>query len=92
MIDGELWRVMIGRGHAPEMIYLYNAERDLLIAADQILQKISPNIGVGRQSPTRIHLPTISPAWSRFASCPRPRWCCHRTGSPFVAFMPGSIS
>ncbi len=45
-IDGEAWRVMIGRGHAPEMICLYNAGRNILIAADQVLQKISPNVSV----------------------------------------------
>lgn len=46
VIDGECWRVLIGRGHAPEMICLHSAERSLLIAADQVLQKISPNISV----------------------------------------------
>ena len=45
-IDGEPWRVLIGRGHAPEMICLYSKGRDLLLAADQVLQKISPNVGV----------------------------------------------
>ena len=45
-IDGETWRVMIGRGHAPEMICLYSARRGILIAADQVLQKISPNVSV----------------------------------------------
>ncbi|MGI9505207.1 MAG: MBL fold metallo-hydrolase, partial [Geminicoccaceae bacterium] len=51
VIDGEHWRVLIGRGHAPEMITLYSAERNLLIAADQILQKISPNISVWPAEP-----------------------------------------
>ncbi|MEM8948872.1 MAG: MBL fold metallo-hydrolase [Pseudomonadota bacterium] len=46
LIDGEAWRVMIGRGHAPEMMCLFNAAREILIAADQVLQKISPNISV----------------------------------------------
>lgn len=51
VIDGERWRVMIGRGHAPEMITLYSADRGLLIAADQILQRISPNISVWPAEP-----------------------------------------
>lgn len=51
VIDGEPWRVMIGCGHAPEMITLYNADRSLLIAADQILQRISPNISVWPAEP-----------------------------------------
>jgi len=51
VIDGESWRVLIGRGHAPEMITLYSAERGILIAADQVLQKISPNISVWPAEP-----------------------------------------
>ena len=45
-INGERWQVLIGRGHAPEMVCLYSKERELLLAADQVLQRISPNIGV----------------------------------------------
>lgn len=36
---------MIGERHAPKMICLYCAERGLLIAADQILARISRHIG-----------------------------------------------
>lgn len=51
LIDGEVWRVLIGRGHAPEMMCLFNAEREILVAADQVLQKISPNISVWPAEP-----------------------------------------
>ncbi|MGI9421317.1 MAG: MBL fold metallo-hydrolase [Geminicoccaceae bacterium] len=51
LIDGEPWRVLIGRGHAPEMMCLFNAGREILIAADQVLQKISPNISVWPAEP-----------------------------------------
>lgn len=40
------WRIMIGRGHAPEMILMYDAAGKLLISADQIVARITPNIGV----------------------------------------------
>lgn len=40
------WRVIVGRGHAPEHVCLYCAELDTLIAGDQILPKISPVVGV----------------------------------------------
>ena len=40
------WRVLIGRGHAPEHASLYCAETDTLIAGDQVLPKISPNVSV----------------------------------------------
>jgi glyoxylase-like metal-dependent hydrolase (beta-lactamase superfamily II) len=45
-IGGDSWQVIIGRGHAPEMLCLFSAERNLLIAADQVLPRISPIIGV----------------------------------------------
>ncbi|MFC5384760.1 MBL fold metallo-hydrolase [Aquamicrobium segne] len=40
------WVVMTGQGHSPEMAMLYCADDDILIAGDQILPKISPNISV----------------------------------------------
>jgi glyoxylase-like metal-dependent hydrolase (beta-lactamase superfamily II) len=46
VLGGVGWQVLIGRGHAPEMLCLYSAERNLLIAADQVLPRISPNVGV----------------------------------------------
>ena len=40
------WTVMVGQGHAPEQVTLYSPERNILIAADQILPKITPVIAV----------------------------------------------
>jgi glyoxylase-like metal-dependent hydrolase (beta-lactamase superfamily II) len=40
------WQVLIGRGHAPEHVSLYCAELDVLIAGDQVLPRISPNISL----------------------------------------------
>lgn len=40
------WQVLIGRGHAPEHVSLYCAETDTLIAGDQVLPQISPNVSV----------------------------------------------
>lgn len=45
------WRVIVGRGHAPEHACLYCPELDLLITGDQVLPKISPNVGVWPQEP-----------------------------------------
>ncbi|MEM7426798.1 MAG: MBL fold metallo-hydrolase [Pseudomonadota bacterium] len=45
-IGGRTWRVLIGRGHSPEMVLLYNERDDILIAADQVLPKITPNVSV----------------------------------------------
>ncbi|OYW52860.1 MAG: MBL fold metallo-hydrolase [Rhizobiales bacterium 12-68-15] len=43
---GTSWRVITGEGHAPEMVCLHSAERGILIAADQILPRITPHIGI----------------------------------------------
>lgn len=45
------WKIMIGRGHSPEHICLYNEQQHWLISGDHILPKISPNIGVYSTEP-----------------------------------------
>ncbi len=45
-IGARRWRVLIGHGHAPEHACLYSESDEILIAGDQILPRISPNIGV----------------------------------------------
>src|SRR5689334_22204591 len=45
-IGGRRWRVIIGRGHAPEHACLYCPSLDQLIAGDQVLPKISPNVSL----------------------------------------------
>ena len=42
--------VLIGRGHAPDMLMLYCEQQNLLIAADQILPSITPNVSLGPRS------------------------------------------
>ena len=43
---GRRWRVEIGHGHAPEQATLWGIDHDLVIAGDQILPGITPNLGV----------------------------------------------
>ena len=50
-LAGSDFQVLIGEGHAPEMITLFSAERRLLIAADQVLPKISPVVGAWVMTP-----------------------------------------
>lgn len=40
------FRVMVGGGHSPEHAMLYDAEGKVLICADQVLARISPNISI----------------------------------------------
>jgi glyoxylase-like metal-dependent hydrolase (beta-lactamase superfamily II) len=48
---GSAWRVLIGEGHSPEMLTFYSAERNILIAADQVLPRISPVVAVWPPTP-----------------------------------------
>jgi glyoxylase-like metal-dependent hydrolase (beta-lactamase superfamily II) len=50
-IGGREWRVVVGEGHAPEHACLYCAEAAALIAGDQVLPRISPNISVPPYEP-----------------------------------------
>lgn len=45
------WCVMVGEGHSPEHACLYCSDLNVLIAGDQILPRISPNVGVRPNEP-----------------------------------------
>lgn len=45
-IGGRTWRVVDTAGHTPEPVSLYCDDLNLLIAGDQVLPRISPNISV----------------------------------------------
>jgi glyoxylase-like metal-dependent hydrolase (beta-lactamase superfamily II) len=46
------WTVMVGSGHSPEHASLYCRDLNLLIAGDQILPRITPNVSVRPDQPT----------------------------------------
>lgn len=48
---GRSWDVHIGNGHAPEHLTLWSRDDNLVIAGDQIISSISPNIGVYATEP-----------------------------------------
>ena len=45
-LGGRPWQPIIGRGHSPEHLSLFDASGEILISGDQILPKITPNISV----------------------------------------------
>ena len=59
------WDVRIGDGHAPEHLTLWSRDCSLVIAGDQILPSISPNLGV---YPTE---PDADPVAEWLAACAR---------------------
>ncbi len=50
-MGGRTWDVRIGNGHAPEHATFWSRDDNLVIAGDQIIASISPNVGVYPQQP-----------------------------------------
>lgn len=50
-IGGRRWEVLTGGGHSPEQVMLHCTEDRILLAADQVLARISPNISVQAMDP-----------------------------------------
>ncbi len=50
-IGGRTFQIITGEGHAPEHAMLYSAEDKLLIAGDQVMERISPNVSVWAVDP-----------------------------------------
>lgn len=50
-MGGRLWRVRLGGGHAPDQATFWSGDGALALVADQILPRISPNIGVYATEP-----------------------------------------
>jgi glyoxylase-like metal-dependent hydrolase (beta-lactamase superfamily II) len=72
-IGGRIWRVRIGNGHAPEHATLWCEEDDLILAGDQLLPSISPNIGVYPTEPDADPLADWIEACERFQPLARDR-------------------
>ena len=50
-IGGRTWDIHMGNGHAPEHATFWSRDDNLVIAGDQILPSISPNVGVYATEP-----------------------------------------
>jgi glyoxylase-like metal-dependent hydrolase (beta-lactamase superfamily II) len=82
-LGDEEWEVMVGRGHAPEMICLFDAERNVLIAADQVLPRISPNVSVWPSEPDANPLADFMGSLARFRELPEDCLVLPSHGLPF---------
>ncbi|WP_407493782.1 MBL fold metallo-hydrolase [Pseudooceanicola sp. MF1-13] len=50
-IGGRDWHVRTGGGHSDEMAMLWQPDQRVFLAADQVMEKITPNIGVWPHEP-----------------------------------------
>lgn len=83
-LAGSRWEVLIGEGHAPEQVTLYCAERRLLIAADQILPRISPVVGVWSTEPAANPLADYLRSLEPYRRLPEDCRVLPSHGTPFV--------
>lgn len=78
------FEVLMGRGHAPEMICLFEPERRILIAADQVLPQISPNISVWPTEPAADPLSEFLDTLAVFRALPADTLVLPSHGPPFT--------
>ncbi|UWR24086.1 MBL fold metallo-hydrolase [Sulfitobacter sp. S190] len=71
-MGGRTWDVHIGNGHAPEHATFWSRDDNLVIAGDQILSSISPNIGVYATEPMADPIGEWLEACERLAAMARP--------------------
>jgi glyoxylase-like metal-dependent hydrolase (beta-lactamase superfamily II) len=77
------WRVIVGRGHAPEMLCLFNPEHNVLIAGDQVLPRISPNVSVWPSEPEADPLADFLCSLASFRELPEDCLVLPSHGLPF---------
>ncbi|HXP95811.1 MAG TPA: MBL fold metallo-hydrolase, partial [Telmatospirillum sp.] len=77
------WLVIVGEGHAPEMISLWCQERNVLISGDQILPSISPNVSVWPNEPDADPLRLFLQSLERFRHLPADCLVLPSHGRPF---------
>jgi glyoxylase-like metal-dependent hydrolase (beta-lactamase superfamily II) len=82
-LGGSRWQVIVGEGHAPEQITLWSAERNVLIAADQILPRISPVVGVWANEPAADPLGDFLGSLDRYSGLPEDALVLPSHGLPF---------
>lgn len=69
---GRQWDVHIGNGHAPEHMTLWSRDDNLVLAGDQIISSISPNLGVYPTEPDADPVKDWLEACTRLATLARP--------------------
>lgn len=80
---GQRWRVLIGRGHAPEHACLLNEDARILIAGDQILPTINSNVAVYAYEPYADPLGDWLASIDRFLTLPSDLLALPSHGQPF---------
>jgi glyoxylase-like metal-dependent hydrolase (beta-lactamase superfamily II) len=83
-IGGRLWRVIVGFGHAPEHVCLYQRELGVLISGDQVLPKITTNVSVWPDQPEGNPLKLYLDSMDKFRPLPEESLVLPSHGLPFL--------
>ena len=82
-IGGADWRVIVGSGHSPEHACLLDEHRRILIAGDQVLPRISPNVSLHVNEPGADPLGEWLASIARFRALPDDLLVLPGHGDPF---------
>jgi glyoxylase-like metal-dependent hydrolase (beta-lactamase superfamily II) len=82
-IGGRAWHVHVGSGHSPEHACLYAPDIDVLIAGDQVLPRISPNVSVWGSEPEDDPLARFLATIDRLRAIPASALVLPSHGLPF---------
>lgn len=83
VIGGRDWRVVVGRGHSPEHACFHCPELGILISGDQVLPRISSNVGVYALEPAANPLKLWLQSLDRFKRLPEDTRILPAHGEPF---------
>ncbi|MDP6175428.1 MAG: MBL fold metallo-hydrolase [Rhodospirillales bacterium] len=83
-VGGRRWRVIVVEGHAPEQASFYCEELNLLIAGDQVLPYITPNITVHANLPHANPLREFIDSFAKLERLPGEVTVLPSHGVPFV--------
>ncbi|NYZ11710.1 MBL fold metallo-hydrolase [Azospirillum sp. RWY-5-1] len=83
-LGGASWRMIGSGGHTPEPVALFRHERPVLIAGDQVLERISPNVSVWPTEPDADPLADFLDGFAAFESLPADTLVLPSHGRPFT--------
>ncbi len=83
-IGSHTWRCIVGYGHAPEHMALYNEALGVLISGDMVLPRISTNVSVYETEPEADSLTQFLDSLERFEPLPANTLVLPSHGKPFT--------
>lgn len=78
------WRIVTGSGHSPEHACLYDEASGILIAGDQVLPRISPNVSLGVTEPNADPLSEWFASIAKLKTLPKDLLVLPGHGDPFT--------